>query len=459
MIFGVCSTRRRRRLRPLEPVAKHVSMMSARNALCPILMKGILMNRQSLRFCIAGCTLLVLSSASNMARAEGRPSAKVNGTLAEKDGLPVLTVWGTPEERGYAHGFLLANEIVSLFDVVVGTDQFGGGADGYTKRILPMLGRMKIDPQYVAELQGMLAGIEARAQGSAQVPRLRRSLRYEDLVAVNCLADFMKTGCSSFAAWGPMTKDGATIAGRNVDYYTAQGLFGTDLVVVNTASDKRSALGWVSITWPGMVCCFTGMNAEGVTVSLHNVEGYPPSVDTGFTPRGFTFRKAIESARSETAFEDVMQVLQEHVSLVGNNVVVTKPFAGKGRGASVFEYDGDLSRNGGVTIRDFGSTQNFIACTNDYHTRAAPGSCGRYSTLSTGLQRIAASGGVHYLTKERAKKMLRDVVVPWNTTYHSVVFEPNKRLMHVGFAKAGKDAPYHEFTTLDVSELLKGGEQ
>jgi len=418
---------------------------------------SVSVKQKPLWYCTSMCAVTVLLVLSNAAHAIGTLTPEVNGTLSEIEGVRVLRVWGTPQERGFAHGYLLADKIVPLFDELVGTDELGGGAEGYRNRILPILEKMKIDPQFVAELQGMLAGIEAKAEGRVEVPRLGRFLRYDDLAALNCLADFMKMGCSSFAAWGSMTTDGATIAGRNADYLTVPGLFGADIVVVNTPCDDSGALGWVSVTWPGMLWCLTGINAEGVTVSLHNAEGYPPSVDSGFTPRGFTFRKAIESVRSDTAFEEVLHVLQEHVSLVGNNVVVTRPHVGKGDGAAVFEYDGDLIRNEGVTARNADASQNFIVCTNDYLTRSRSGRRDRYSTLIAELRRIAASGGEHPLTPARAWSMLRSVTVPWNTTYHSVVFEPNKRLIHVGFARDGKDAPYYDFATLDVVELLKKG--
>ena len=46
---------------------------------------------------------------------------RVNGTLTEIDGMPVLRVWGTPRERGYAHGFLLAEQIVPLADGFLGS--------------------------------------------------------------------------------------------------------------------------------------------------------------------------------------------------------------------------------------------------------------------------------------------------------------------------------------------------
>jgi len=60
-----------------------------------------------------------------------------------------------------------------------------------------------------------------------------------------------------------------------------------------------------------------------------------------------------------------------------------------------------------------------------------------------------------------AWKILRSVARPSGVvfhlvTYHSVVFEPNKRRMHVAFSKNGRPAPQCEPVTLNIAELLAG---
>ncbi|MGB2988317.1 MAG: hypothetical protein WBE26_20800, partial [Phycisphaerae bacterium] len=60
------------------------------------------------------------------------------------------------------------------------------------------------------------------------------------------------------------------------------------------------------------------------------------------------------------------------------------------------------------------------------------------------------------LTTKRAWNMLGGVSIEGIITHHSVVFEPNKRLMHVAFAENGKHAPKCKAVTLDVAKLLAG---
>lgn len=109
-----------------------------------------------------------------------------------------------------------------------------------------------------------------------------------------------------------------------------------------------------------------------------------------------------------------------------------------------------------MTIRNPRKVNSFIAFTNHYNKRADPISCRRYSTLIVRLALIAGTEGKEHLTVKRAWNTLEHVSVEGVITHHSVVFEPNKRLMHVAFATDGKHAPQCKFVTLDVTKLLKG---
>ncbi len=401
--------------------------------------------------------LALLSLVAAVTRAGTEPTEQIHGALSEVHGVRVLRVWGTPSQRGYAHGFLLARDIIELFDQYLSPGPIGGVAS-YRTIALPMTKLMRISPAYDAELRGMLAGIEARTGGPAQVASLGRALGYDDLVAINCIPDLAMFGCSSFAVWGPMTADGSTLAGRNLDWRRLDALDGSQLVVVYPPQPEQDSLGWVSITWPGYIGCLTGMNAQGVTVCMHDVRARPPTVATGFTPRGLALRSAIESARAASAVEDIGRVLRSHTCVVGNNVPVTIPHKAKSTGSVVFEYDGFLSRTDGVTLRT-PSAQPHQLCTNHYRKRAEPVACDRFKTIHARLGDLGIRAQT--LDIDGAWKILRSVARPSGVvfhlvTYHSVVFEPNKRRMHVAFSKNGRPAPQCEPVTLNVAELLAG---
>jgi hypothetical protein len=146
---------------------------------------------------------------------------------------------------------------------------------------------------------------------------LGRPIKYEDLQAANCMGDMLRTGCSSLAAWGSMTQDGHTVAGRNMDWPTNPALDGSQLIIVHVPPPGSKTLGWVSVFWPGLIGCTTGMNAEGVTVAMHDSNSASPSTSGGFASSTLLYREAIESAHAETAIQDISRILSDRHTLPG----------------------------------------------------------------------------------------------------------------------------------------------
>ncbi len=430
---------------------------------------------------VAPALLLILSIlCPPLLHAADPPSAvKVNGSLTRQDGVRILRVWGTPHERGYAHGALLAQDILVLLDRFLTEGGVRGGLETYEGRILPMIGLMKIEPAYREELQGLLAGVQAVLGNEVEVPSLRRPLRYEDLVAVNCIPDFARMGCSSFAVWGNLAEGGGVLTGRNLDWNTLAPLQDAQIILVHQLDPDGKAVGWVSVTWPCVIGCLTGMNAEGVTVAMHDVWADPPTDKFGFTPRGLALREAIEAAHARTAAKDVARVLRSRRCAVGNNVMVTWPYSGKGTPAIVFEYDGNRENSQGLTPRKPTREESkegghrhqngkaaspppaptFQVCTNHYRLRAGPSACERYEGIVRYLSARHEAGRV--VTVDDAWKALDRVSLPRGEvrrimTYHSVVFEPNLRRMHVALSSGDRSATSDRPVLLDAAALLRG---
>jgi len=101
-----------------------------------------------------------------------------------------------------------------------------------------------------------------------------------------------------------------------------------------------------------------------------------------------------------------------------------------------------------------GATATCQVCTNHYRSRAAPISCDRYERLSADLARLDRQK--EPLDVAAAWELLRDVAVSGRiVTYQSVVFEPNRRLMHVAVSNDGRPAAQARPVTLDVAALLR----
>jgi len=399
-----------------------------------------------------GCVCMTVA----FARASDKPATKVNGELTSVDGMRLLRVWGDAESRGYAHGYLLADDIVSLFNDYINTEQLSGGPQQYETLRGRMLAVMKLPGDIPAELRGMLRGIEAKMKDGARIAPLGRALQYEDLVAMNCIPDAAGVACSSFAVWGDRTKDGDTIAARNLDWYPARFLIDSQLLIAHIPEENSPRNAWLSVTWPGMIICLTGMNEHGTTVAMHDVFQTKPSSPGGFTPRGFCLREAIERAKPDNVIESVASVLREHQPLVGNNVPVSFPYEkGAKTAAAIFEYDGDAKRDGGVTVRlvtDNGSDKDdFIIATNDYRKRRAIGHCSRYQLLDGSF----TDGDKTISTKDAFERLQQVSLDRGYFTYQSVIFEPNKRRMRLAISGDGQSAPKRKTKRVKVDEVLQ----
>jgi hypothetical protein len=381
---------------------------------------------------------------------------QIKGELQTQDGLRILRVWGTPREQGFAQGYLLGEDGVKLLDKYLNA----GGPDAikaYEVASFLMTRTMKIEPRYQQEMEGIVAGFKARLGDKIVVPVLGRPLEYRDLIAVNCIPETARVGCSSFAVWGPMTADGGTLAGRNLDWYHNPALDDSQILVARVSEVRDPAASWVSLTWPCFVGCLTGMNAEGVTVSVHDAPGQRTTDGSRLTPRGLALRESLESARAATAGQDIAAVLRRRTCMVGNNIPVALPFVGKGYGSIVFEYDGDVEKDNGVTIRTVESDQSkacLQACTNHYRKRADAISCDRYENLEDDFASATKSG--KKLDVAGAFAWLDGVAMSGHCmTYHSVVFEPNSRRMHIRLSQGTVDATHSKPIVIDVAALLR----
>lgn len=385
---------------------------------------------------------------------------RVTGSLETVQGIRVLKLWGTPYERGYAHGYLVGKDVVELFEsavldprVLADTQQYEG-----TVRLHFVGKKMNFDPLRREELRGMLDGIVASAGPAAlRLKRLGRNLDLRDLEAINSLADWYRFMCSSFSAWSGAPGAGEMLTARNLDFLLLPGLDTKHLVIayLEPGVGKRR---WVSVAWCGLIGAYTAMNEDGVTISMHDAQGRVSSGPGPFVPRSLALRDALEAATAANAVADVRRVLSVKQVIGGNNIHVSAPFANQPQPAAVFEYDGDLSIDGGVTVRlsDATPLPDWIACTNHYCRRAVraearAGSLERFTTIEQNLRQARQNHvpiGLAF-----ARKVLADV--GRQGTLHSVVFFPNRKELHVSLAAPGVPAPVVEPVRLRLEDLLR----
>lgn len=192
-------------------------------------------------------------------------SGALHGRIEAHAGLTVLRVWGTPHERGYAHGRLLAERFVATA-LAEFSLRFA--------RLQPLLQQARQAQarliEYPApvqqELQGLWQGL-IDSKVDLQMPELERAFDYTDLLVANALDVFGLMGCSSFTLWGEQVEGGGVLSARNFDWpLTGPHLLEHTILLVQHPSEGRAT---ASVTWPGFVGTVTGISDDGMAAFLH----------------------------------------------------------------------------------------------------------------------------------------------------------------------------------------------
>jgi len=390
--------------------------------------------------------------------AEPPPTTQVCGELTNLGDIRVLTVWGTAHQRGFAHGWLLAEDMRHLWQSFIDDKSMSGGPFEYQERFRPLASTLMVArPIYQREMQGLAEGFRARLGDAAVIRGLERALDELDFFALNCMSDRFAPFCSSFAAWGSRTSDGETLCARNLDWPRRDWLIGREVVLVERASDKPARAGWAGVTWPGFIGCLTGMNEHGLTMAIHDVPAGEPDGLRRFTPRGLVLREALEQCAGPGAFDAVAAVFRRRSIALGTNAFAAMPRnGGSDPPAAVFEYDARRQKEDGVTIRSVGGDDaTWLACSNHFRRRAEVTRCPRYEQLVTMLSAKDAEP----LDVDAAWRIAASVNVPaprfgnmW--TYHTVLFEPAAGRLHVALSGPDRSAGHHRPTAIDLLRFL-----
>ncbi|MCF7920979.1 MAG: T9SS type A sorting domain-containing protein [Candidatus Cloacimonetes bacterium] len=236
--------------------------------------------------------------------------AQVNGI---REDLPLdrikLRVWGTHEERGYAQGYLLAEEAVELFENYVINNMYYGSSYAYGVARGIFINSFEVDEEYMAEFAAMLEGIVAAGE-SIYFEILGREIDAVDIAMVNAVVDLMALaretgfemadpwGCSTLTSWGEATIDDPLLQGnllvtRHLDWNSSGILddFATLLVCQPSETDEQA---FITFTYPLFVTALSATNESGLTCFM-DVGSDATIVNNGpYQPVLLRMRQAIE---------------------------------------------------------------------------------------------------------------------------------------------------------------------
>lgn len=388
---------------------------------------------------------LLFNLVCRSAQAVDRP---VHGRLDEINSIRVVRVWGTPEEMGFAHGYLLADDIVTYLNESIAAS-VGEDAQAYAAALELVRGIVQVPPETKAEIAAILDGIRAKKGGLPDLKAPGRPVQYEDLVVANAGDLTRAFACSGFTVWGDSAGDAGVITARNFDFaaFTRYALE-PGLILVRAPAGKRKV---ATITMPGYIGVFTGLNEDGISAFLHDGDGPQLKSPNGrYTPLALALKDFAERATPADALDLAETVLRRVGPYPFSYMVrIAGPRAGHDKPpARVFRIDAS-----GIGENEPGRSR--CITTNHYvggNAVSQGGSADRYALIESALH-----GRV---TPDSAWNALAAVAAgdPGCTTLHSLVIYPELRRLDVAFARLEGQplpAPLNRRSSITFDQLFE----
>ena len=257
---------------------------------------------------------LLLAAALTLASSDPSSDPRLSkaSRFAERNGWIQVHLEGSPDEIGFQHGFLLADEIEDTLQVVSAEFAHDEKRDwAFFRSAARDVFWPHVEEEYRAELNGIAEGLKARGS----------KLDLWDVVALNSWTEVTyytkqlnhQTGgtagrCSAFVATGSYTSDGRVVIGHNNWTNYADG------ERWNIVFDIVPAGGY-HILMDGMAGLIDsgddfGMNSAGIIVTETTISEF-----SGFDPAGVPeFVRARKAMQYSASINDFVRIMKE-----GNN--------------------------------------------------------------------------------------------------------------------------------------------
>lgn len=378
-------------------------------------------------------------------------------------GLPVLVLRGTHRERGEAHGFLGAREIIKTCDAMAAAvnamGQAGTEKTGW-ESAKKLVSRFQFAERFQTELEGMMHGLQT-ALPEAKDRTLNATgaeVTLEDLQVLQCGDVLELMRCSQFSAWGSLTPDGGVIIGRNWDY---PPIFPHDTYCAFAVAPAEEGLQrtmdalWFGMIGAGLAC----LNEQGVYLSGNDAGREDPSLVRSPVPAALALRLAGETAQADDPLAAVLRHIEQKTALALLYHLVG-PAGPKGQGARafIFEYAPGATTPFQARIRrPSGPPPDALIVTNDPLIGVVAGGsevCERYARIEKALSDPEARGKVDFA---RVRAILDSVAAsgPGTTTQYSAVVSPGRKEMRIAVAPApGAPATKQDYVLLQWEALF-----
>jgi len=330
----------------------------------------------------------------------------------------MVTAIGTPDEIGQQLGTLLKAPLTSLL--------------GKKEEIAHGFG-FRSAPDLLVKTSRLLTPSFPESQRREMQSLVQAAgVDFDTLAFANVVYEVSHfPACSSLAVEPQRSATGQPIFGRNLDFPTFGFLDKYSLIEVIRPQGKHA---FVSISFPGVVGVFSGMNDAGLCLAQLEVNysaDHAPRVNLSGTPVAMCFRRLLEEC---STIDEAEKLLRGQNRMMMCNLALCDRTQ-----SAVLEITPKT-----VARRD--DDHGLCPCTNHFRTPelAVDTQCRRYDQLQHGqeLDKLGVSDVARLLNSANQEQF----------TIQTMIFEPASFLAHVSFGPAPSSA--QPLKTIDLAALL-----
>lgn len=270
-------------------------------------------------------------------------------------GLYEMYVAGKPFERGVINGKLSQHLIID--QEVAFTDEIRRmiPSSGYLRFLKYVIGFMNrgLPDNVTDEYKDEIYGVSHAASDDFDWigDKYERILSYHAAHDIgHALQNMMLVGCTSFGAWGDKTSDGTMLIGRNFDFWVGDK-FAENKIISFVRPDKGHA--FASVTWGGFIGVVSGMNDQGLTVTINAAKSSIPY--NAATPVSLVAREVLQYASN---IEEAIAIAKKRKMFVSESFLV----------ASARDHKAVVIEKTPTDLSVYDPGKNDIQCTNHYQS-------------------------------------------------------------------------------------------
>jgi hypothetical protein len=260
--------------------------------------------------------LLLLGSRplSGASLSDGQQAWLSKANRHEKAGWVYLHIDGAPRERGFQHGYLLAREITEGLRKNRVAWQHQSAMDwAWLVEKADALLTLKIDAENLAELDGIVEGLQAAGVSSSRAELIAYNAWFElsgywwpgefKKLKEGPVTPSVRESCSAFIATGRMTRDGGVVLAHNSMSAYQEALPNVILDVVPEHGHRILMQIWPGWIHSGTDFFITDAGIVGAETTIGGFEGF----DTNGVPEFARMRRATQDAGSIDAWCEIMK--------------------------------------------------------------------------------------------------------------------------------------------------------